>query len=54
MSAKNAINDKLQGNVAAYLRCGGVVNNQIEKGLLLSLGEKNKIGEYLAKLLART
>jgi len=24
MSAKQAINDKLQGSVAAYLRCGGV------------------------------
>jgi len=23
MSAKQAINDKLQGSVAAYLRCGG-------------------------------
>jgi len=29
MSAKQAINDKLQGNVATYLRCDGVVNNQI-------------------------
>jgi len=37
MSAKQAPNDKLQGSVAAYLRCGGVVNNQIKKGLLLSL-----------------
>jgi len=37
MSAKQAINDKLQGSVAAYLRCGGDVNNQIKKGLLLSL-----------------
>jgi len=36
MSAKPAINDKLQGSVATHLRCGGVVNNQIEKGLLLS------------------
>jgi len=37
MSAKQAINDKLQGNVATYLKraCGGVVNNQIKKGLLL-------------------
>ena len=34
MSAKQAINDKLQGSVAAYLRCGEVVNNQIKKGLL--------------------
>ena len=36
MSAKQAINDKLQGSVATYLRCGGVVN-QIKKGLLLSV-----------------
>jgi len=31
MSAKHAINDKLQGSVATYLRCGEVVNNQIKK-----------------------
>jgi len=37
MSAKQAISDKLQGRVATYSRCGGVVNNQIKKGLLLSL-----------------
>jgi len=55
MSAKHAINDKLQGSVATYLRCGEVVKNQIKKGLLLSLSvKKNKIGEYLAKLQART
>ena len=36
MSAKHAINDKLQGSVATYLRYySGVVNNQIKKGLLL-------------------
>ena len=29
MSAKQAINDKLQCSVATYLRYGGVVNNQI-------------------------
>jgi len=29
MSAQQAINDKLQGSVAAYLRCGGVVNKHI-------------------------
>ena len=40
VSAKQAINDKLQGSVATYLRCGGVVNNQIKKGLLLSLRVK--------------
>jgi len=37
MSAKQAINDKLQGTVATYSRFGGVVNNQIKKGLLLSM-----------------
>jgi len=39
MSAKQAINDKLQGSlhVATHLRCGGVVNKQIKKGLLVSL-----------------
>jgi len=40
MSAKQAINDKLQGTVATYLRCDGVVNNQIKKGLLLSVWVK--------------
>jgi len=42
MSAKQAINDKLQGSVAKYLTCGcgKVVNNQIRKGLLLSLRVK--------------
>ena len=37
MSAKQAVGDKLQGSVATYLRYGGFVNNQIKKGLLLSL-----------------
>jgi len=54
ISAKQAIIYKLQGSVATYFRCGGVVNNQIKKGLLLSLSEKIKTGEYLAKLQART
>ena len=40
MSPKQAINDKLQGIVATYLRCGGVVNNKIKKGSLLSLRVK--------------
>ena len=40
MSAKQVINNKLQGGVATYLRCGGVVNNQIKKGLLLSVRMK--------------
>ena len=37
MSAKQAIIDKFQRSVAAaYLRCGGVGNNQIKKGSLLN------------------
>ena len=36
MAENQAINDKLQGSVATYLRCGGVVHNHINKGLLLS------------------
>jgi len=32
-----AIDDKLQGSAATCLRCGGVVNNQVKKGLLLSV-----------------
>jgi len=34
MSAKQAIKNKLQGSVATYLRCSGVVNNQIKKGVI--------------------
>jgi len=37
MSAKQAINDKLPISVATCLRCSWVVNNQIKKGLFLSL-----------------
>jgi len=33
MSARQAINDEIQGSVAIYLRCGGVVNNRIKKDL---------------------
>jgi len=46
-SAKQAINDKLQGSVATYLRCGGVVNNQIKKGLLPSLRVKKVINRWI-------
>ena len=35
MSAKQAINDKLQGSVATYLRCDGVVNNLIKMSTIL-------------------
>ena len=41
MSAKQALNDKLQGSVAAYLRCDGVVNNQIKKSFLLSVNKNS-------------
>jgi len=37
MSAKQVVNDKLQGAVTTYLRYGGVENNEIKKGLLASL-----------------
>jgi len=37
MSAKQAINDKLQGSVATYLRYSGVVNNQIKLLCLFAL-----------------
>ena len=55
VSAKQAIDDKLWGRVATYLRCGGVVNNQIKKVYCwVWEWKKIKIGEYLAKLQART
>jgi len=37
---KQAIENKFQDSVATCLRCGGVVNKQIKKGLLLSLPVK--------------
>jgi len=43
MSAKQVINDKLQGSVATHLWCGGVVSKQIKKGLLLSPESEKKI-----------
>ena len=50
LSAMQAINDTLQGSVATYLRCGGVFNNQIKKGILLSLRvEKIKSVKLQAK-----
>ena len=41
IARKQATNDKLQGSLATYLRCGGDVDIQIKKGLLLSLLVKN-------------
>ena len=43
MSAKQAINDELQRSLATYLRRDGVVNNQIKKGLSLSLRVRKKL-----------
>ena len=40
MSAKHAINYKLQGSVATCLKRCRVVNNQIKKALLLSVPVK--------------
>ena len=40
MSVKQAIKDKSRSSIAAFVRCGGVINNQIKKGLLLSLRVK--------------
>jgi len=31
MSTKQAINDKLQGSVATYLRCGGLLTTKLGK-----------------------
>jgi len=47
MSSNQAINDKLQSIVATYLRCDGVVNNQIKKGLLLSLWVKKCLNRWI-------
>jgi len=37
LTSKQAIHDNLQSVIATYLSCGGVVNDPIKKGLLLSL-----------------
>ena len=42
MSAKRAINGKLQGSVATYLKCGMVVTNQVKKSILLTESKKIK------------
>ena len=39
----NAINDKIQGSAATYLRCGESVNNDVNKRLLLRLPVNNKL-----------
>ena len=40
MSAKQAINDKLQGSVATYARCGGMFNIHLTANLLRNLPVK--------------
>jgi len=55
-SAKQAINDKSQGSVATYLRCGGLLITKLrKKRSLLNVRVKNffKIGKYLAELQSR-
>jgi len=47
MPAKQVINTKLQGSAATYIRLGGVVNNQIKKGLLLSMRVKKLKSENI-------
>ena len=43
-SQTNAVfNDKLQGTVVTYLRCGGVVNNQIKIDVLVRVPVKKKL-----------
>ena len=37
MSAKQAVNDRISRYCSYILRCAGIVNDQIKKGLLLSL-----------------
>jgi len=50
----NVTNDRSQSTVVTYLKCRGIVNNQMKKGLLLSLPVKKiKIGEYVAYLWAK-
>ena len=49
----NVTNDRSQSTVVTYLKCRGIVNNQMKKGLLLSLPVKKiKVGEYVAYLWA--
>ena len=48
------ISDKLQGSVAAHLRCGGLFSYHLTMYLSLSLVVKKiKIGECVAKLQAK-
>ena len=48
MSAKRAINDKLQGSIAAYLRCGRLLITKLRKVFAECVSEFFLIGEYMA------
>jgi len=54
MIAKQAINDNLQGSVATYLRCGEVLITKLRKVYCWVWVNFFYIGEYFAKLQART
>ena len=55
MSAKQAINDKLQGSIATNLRCGGAVSNQIKESLLPSMRvKKNKNRWVFGKVASKS
>jgi len=53
MSAKQAINDKLQGSVGTHLRCGGFVLliTKLRKFFAEYVSEIFLIGEYLSHAL---
>jgi len=53
MSAKQAINDRLSGRVATYLRCGGLINDQIKKSLLLSLPNIHRLKNFTHKVTSK-
>jgi len=55
MSAKEAINDKLQDSVATYLTFGEVFNNQIKKARFIaeSVSAIFLIGEYFGKVTSK-
>jgi len=56
MSAKQALNDKLQGNIAAYFKCDGVVITKLRKVYcwVCKWKELKSVHINLAKLQART
>jgi len=48
VSANEAINDKLQGSVGTYLRCGGVVNTKLRTVYVKNTVKKNLGPVFLA------